>query len=57
MRDAVSRLPAIQQEVVERALIRGESHAAIARTLGIAEGTVASRVSRARQGIRALLAE
>jgi len=57
VRQAVERLPSIQQEIVERALVRGESHAAIAASLGIAEGTVASRISRARQRLRALLAE
>jgi RNA polymerase sigma-70 factor (ECF subfamily) len=57
LRQAISRLPVIQQEIVERALVRDESHAAIAQALGIAEGTVASRVSRARQGLRALLAD
>ena len=57
VREAISRLPAIQQEIVERALVRGESHAAIASALGIAEGTVASRISRARQRLRTLLAE
>jgi RNA polymerase sigma-70 factor, ECF subfamily len=57
VREAISHLPAIQQEIVERALVRGESHAAIASTLGIAEGTVASRISRARLRLRALLAE
>ena len=57
VREAISHLPAIQQEIVERALVRGESHAAIASALGIAEGTVASRISRARQRLRTLLAE
>jgi RNA polymerase sigma-70 factor (ECF subfamily) len=57
IRAAVRRLPVIQQEIVERALVRGESHAAIGAALGIAEGTVASRVSRARERLRVLLAD
>jgi RNA polymerase sigma-70 factor (ECF subfamily) len=57
VRQAIGRLPMIQREIVERALVRGESHAAIASALGIAEGTVASRISRARQRLRALLSE
>ena len=56
VREALRQLPAIQQEIVERALVRGESHAAIASALGIAEGTVASRISRARHRLQALLA-
>jgi RNA polymerase sigma-70 factor, ECF subfamily len=57
VRQAVGRLPMIQQEIVERALVRGESHATIAAELGIAEGTVASRISRARERLRELLTE
>jgi len=57
VRQAISRLPMIQQEIVERALVRGESHAAIAAALGIAEGTVASRISRARERLRVFLSE
>jgi RNA polymerase sigma factor (sigma-70 family) len=57
VREAISHLPAIQQEIVERALVRGESHASIASALGIAEGTVASRISRARARLRTMLVE
>jgi len=57
VRQAIGRLPRIQQDIIERALVRGESHATIAAALGIAEGTVASRVSRARGRLRDLLAE
>jgi RNA polymerase sigma-70 factor (ECF subfamily) len=57
VRQAIGRLPMIQQEIVERALVRGESHATIAAALGIAEGTVASRISRARERLRELLTE
>jgi RNA polymerase sigma-70 factor (ECF subfamily) len=57
IRQAISRLPMIQQEMIERALVQGESHASIAAALGIAEGTVASRISRARQRLRGLLTE
>jgi RNA polymerase sigma-70 factor, ECF subfamily len=57
VREAISRLPRIQQEMIERAFVRGESHATIAAALGIAEGTVASRICRARQRLRAQLEE
>jgi RNA polymerase sigma-70 factor (ECF subfamily) len=52
VRQAISRLPRIQQEIIERAFVRGESHATIAAALGIAEGTVASRICRARERLR-----
>jgi RNA polymerase sigma-70 factor, ECF subfamily len=57
VRQAIGDLPMIQREIVDRALVRGESHATIAAALGIAEGTVASRISRARQRLQALLSE
>jgi RNA polymerase sigma-70 factor (ECF subfamily) len=57
VREAISRLPAIQQEIIERVFVRGESHATIASALGIAEGTVASRICRARERLRSLLTE
>jgi RNA polymerase sigma-70 factor (ECF subfamily) len=54
--EAIARLPAGQREIVERFFVRDESHAAIAEALGIAEGTVASRISRARRHLRVQLA-
>jgi len=53
---AIARLPSGQREIVERFFVRGESQAGIATALGIAEGTVASRVCRARQRLRVQLA-
>lgn len=57
VRDAIGKLPAIQQEIIERAFVQGQSHATIAAALGIAEGTVASRLHRARARLRVLLPE
>lgn len=56
VRDAMARLPTTQRDILERFFVRGESHAAIAASLGVAEGTVASRISRARQRLRWQLA-
>ena len=53
VRQAIDRLPALQREVVERYFLRGESYAEIGVALGIAEGTVASRICRARDRLRA----
>jgi RNA polymerase sigma-70 factor (ECF subfamily) len=55
VRQAIARLPALQRDVVERCFLRGESYAEIAAALGIAEGTVASRICRARERLRATL--
>jgi RNA polymerase sigma-70 factor (ECF subfamily) len=56
VRDAIAQLPAIHRDIVERFFVHGESQAAIASSLGIAEGTVASRISRARDTLRTQLA-
>jgi RNA polymerase sigma-70 factor, ECF subfamily len=53
---AIARLPNGQREIVDRFFVRGESQAVIASALGIAEGTVASRICRARQRLRLQLA-
>jgi RNA polymerase sigma-70 factor (ECF subfamily) len=53
---AIERLPRIHREIVDRFFVRGQSHATIAADLGIAEGTVASRVCRARERLRVQLA-
>jgi RNA polymerase sigma-70 factor (ECF subfamily) len=53
---AIARLPRIHREIVHRFFVRGQSHATIAADLGIAEGTVASRVCRARERLRVQLA-
>ena len=52
VRQAIGRLPAVQRDVVELFFVQGESQAAIAAALGIAEGTVASRICRARERLR-----
>ena len=49
VRRAIDELPALQRDVVERFFMQGQSYAEIATTLGIAEGTVASRICRARE--------
>jgi RNA polymerase sigma factor (sigma-70 family) len=56
VRDAMARLPTMQRDILERFFVRGESQATIAASLGVAEGTVASRISRARQLLRWQLA-
>jgi RNA polymerase sigma factor (sigma-70 family) len=55
VRDAIERLPGIHREIVDRFFIEGQSHATIAADLGIAEGTVASRICRARERLRVQL--
>jgi RNA polymerase sigma-70 factor (ECF subfamily) len=55
VRAAIERLPGIHREIVDRFFIDGQSHATIAADLGIAEGTVASRLSRARERLRVQL--
>ncbi len=52
---ALAELPGVHREVVERFFIRDESYATIAAELGIAPGTVASRISRGLRMLRALL--
>jgi RNA polymerase sigma factor (sigma-70 family) len=49
VRCAIDELPPLQRDVVQRFFVRGQSYAEIAATLGIAEGTVASRICRARE--------
>jgi RNA polymerase sigma-70 factor, ECF subfamily len=56
VRQAIARLPVRQQEIIERFFVLGESQATIAAALGIAEGTVASRICRARERLRLQLA-
>jgi RNA polymerase sigma factor (sigma-70 family) len=52
VRDAIERMPGIHRDVVDRFFVEGQSHATIAADLGIAEGTVASRIARARERLR-----
>ncbi|MDQ3956710.1 MAG: sigma-70 family RNA polymerase sigma factor [Actinomycetota bacterium] len=53
VRDAVSRLPDEQRDVVERVVFRGQPLVDVARCLGIPVGTLKSRLHRARLRIRA----
>jgi RNA polymerase sigma-70 factor, ECF subfamily len=52
VRHAIEQLPGIHRDIVDRFFIEGQSHATIAADLGIAEGTVASRIARARERLR-----
>lgn len=52
---ALSRLPFDQRTVVVLREIDGLSYDEIASSLGVAVGTVKSRLARARQGLRAIL--
>jgi RNA polymerase sigma factor (sigma-70 family) len=56
VRQAIEDLPGIHRDIVDRFFIEGQSHAIIAADLGIAEGTVASRICRARERLRVQLA-
>jgi RNA polymerase sigma-70 factor, ECF subfamily len=53
VRGAIEDLPEVQRDVVNRFFVLGQSYAEIADDLGIAEGTVASRICRARERLRA----
>jgi len=55
VREAVSQLPAEEQEVVRLQHLEGFTHAQIAERLGIAVGTVKSRSFRAHKRLAAML--
>jgi len=55
VRAALGSLPAGQREVVEMAFVDGLPYEEIATRLGVAEGTVKTRVARARAQLRRLL--
>ena len=55
VRQALSLLPEGQREVVELAFVDGLAYAEIADRLGVAEGTVKTRVARARAHLRRFL--
>lgn len=57
VRHALSALPSGQQEAVELVLWEGLTIAEAAHALGVADGTVKSRVSRARKRLGELLAD
>ena len=55
VKTALRALPEGQREVVELAFVEGLGYGEIAARLGVAEGTVKTRVSRARSMLRRLL--
>lgn len=55
VKTALETLPSGQREVVELAFVEGLGYGEIALRLGVAEGTVKTRVSRARSMLRRLL--
>ena len=57
VRQAIDSLPGIHREIVDRFFVDGQSYATIAADLGIAEGTVSSRVCRAVERLRVALAD
>lgn len=57
VRTAITRLPAGQREVLMLVDLVGYSYAEVAALLDIPTGTVTSRISRAREALRAELAD
>lgn len=55
VKTALLALPEGQREVVELAFVEGLGYGEIAERLGVAEGTVKTRISRARSMLRRLL--
>ena len=55
--ECITRLNAPQQGILQLRAVQHQSYQAIARILAISPGTVKSRVFRARQNLRALLAK
>jgi RNA polymerase sigma factor (sigma-70 family) len=52
VRDALARLPAHQQEILDRFFAQDQSYDTISSELGIPPGTIASRISRALSALR-----
>lgn len=52
VRQALSRLPDQQREMLERFFVRDQSYRTIAEELSIPAGTIASRISRALETLR-----
>ncbi|MEM8935716.1 MAG: RNA polymerase sigma factor [Pseudomonadota bacterium] len=57
VREAIDRLPATQRSVVMLALVEGRSYRETAEILDVSEGTVMSRIARARRALRRVLEE
>ncbi len=55
VRDALDALPMGNREVLDRFFRQGQSYRQISDELGIAQGTVASRISRSLERLRGLL--
>ena len=55
VREALSRLPDQQREILDRFFTRDQSYQTIGDELGIPPGTIASRISRALAALRAEL--
>jgi RNA polymerase sigma-70 factor (ECF subfamily) len=56
VREALDSLSESQRQVVEMAFVDGLPYAEIAARLGVAEGTIKTRVARARSRLRVVLA-
>ena len=52
VRAALTRLPEHQQQILDRFFARDESYRTIAEELGLPQGTIASRISRALAALR-----
>lgn len=57
VRQAVASLPEQQRSVIELREFGDMAYSDIAKTLGISEGTVKSRIARAREALKILLAD
>ena len=57
VREAVARLPEDKREIIVMREFSGMSYSDIAGALGIEEGTVKSRISRARTALAEILSE
>lgn len=57
VQDALARLPVLYREVILLCDMEEMSYQQIAETIGIPIGTVMSRLSRARKGLRELMAQ
>lgn len=57
LRDALARIPLDDQIALELAYLEGMPGRDVARVLGIGENTVRSRIARAKERVRAALAE
>ena len=54
---AIERLPEEQRQVILLVALEGMSYGEVAETVGVAQGTVMSRLSRGRERLRQLMEE